>query len=46
MACLWSLITTYGIMKLLDTTNSARVSSKTEKIGLDVREHGEAAYLY
>ena len=42
----WSLVATYAIMSVLHLADSARVSPKTERIGLDMREHGETAYLH
>jgi len=44
IACGWSLVTTFGIMKLLNKFGWARVDDEVEDLGLDMDEHGEAAY--
>ena len=46
VACGWSLVSTYLIMKLLHIADSARISRSDEKGGLDALEHGEAAYAH
>lgn len=44
VACGWSLVTTFGIMKLLNKLGWARVDDDVESTGIDADEHGEAAY--
>jgi len=44
VGCLWSLVTTFGIFKFLKATGMARIGDEVESSGLDVAEHGEAAY--
>ncbi len=40
----WALITGFILFKILKATNGLRVSKRIEEEGLDVYEHGEAAY--
>ncbi|MFI3238994.1 MAG: ammonium transporter [Bacteroidales bacterium] len=40
----WALITGYILFKLIDKFHGLRVSPRVEEEGLDIYEHGEAAY--
>lgn len=44
VGCLWSLISTFGILKFLKAVGLGRVDDDVEVLGLDLAEHGEAAY--
>mmetsp|Transcript_30206 Transcript_30206/g.69238 ORF Transcript_30206/g.69238 Transcript_30206/m.69238 type:complete len:540 (-) Transcript_30206:261-1880(-) len=44
VGCVWSLITTFGIMKFLKAAGMARIDDNVEAAGIDISEHGEAAY--
>ena len=41
----FSFVATFVIAKVLDSTIGLRVSESTEMTGLDVSDHGEAAYV-
>ena len=41
---IFSFVVTYAIVKVIDITIGARVSEEDEDAGLDVTQHGEAAY--
>lgn len=41
---LYSAVITWGILKALEVTVGLRVPSSTEQAGLDLAQHGEAAY--
>ena len=41
----FSFVATFVIAKVLDKVIGLRVSESTEMTGLDVSDHGEAAYL-
>ena len=43
--CAFSFAATYIIAKVLDKVMGLRVSESTEMSGLDVSDHGEAAYV-
>ncbi|MEX2393538.1 MAG: ammonium transporter, partial [Actinomycetota bacterium] len=40
----WAFVLSYIILKLIDVTIGARVSEEDEETGLDLSQHGEAAY--
>lgn len=42
---IWCAVGTFGIFKLLDLTVGLRVGADHETEGLDVRDHGERAYM-
>jgi Amt family ammonium transporter len=48
LACLftivYSLVLSYGILKVVDALLGLRVSPEAEEEGLDIREHGEVGY--
>jgi Amt family ammonium transporter len=41
---LWSLVATFGIIKLVQLVMPLRVDAETEEQGLDLRTHGERGY--
>ena len=41
---LWSLVATFGIIKLVQLVTPLRVDAETEEQGLDLRTHGERGY--
>ena len=43
--CAFSFVATYIIAKVMDKTIGLRVTESTEMTGLDVSDHGEAAYV-
>jgi ammonium transporter, Amt family len=40
----WAFVLSFIILKLIDWTIGVRVSEGDEETGLDLSEHGEAAY--
>ncbi len=44
VAVIWSAVTTFVILKVLDLTMGIRVSEDSEREGLDLSAHGERAY--
>jgi len=42
----YSFVTTLGILKVLDVVMGLRVSEEEERLGLDVTQHGERAYVF
>ncbi|MFL2678386.1 MAG: ammonium transporter [Candidatus Actinomarina sp.] len=40
----WAYLTSYGVLKVIDSTLGLRVSKEEEVAGLDVSEHGTTAY--
>ena len=46
LACTYSFIMTWGILKCVTVVIPVKVSEKEEKLGLDMAHHGEAAYSF
>ncbi len=42
---IWAFAITYVILKVLDAVMGIRVTEEEEEVGLDVSQHGEAAYI-
>lgn len=42
----WSLVASYGIVKIVQMTVGLRVDNETEVQGLDISAHGESGYNY
>ncbi len=42
----YSFVVTFAILKVLDVTLGLRVSEDEERLGLDVSQHGERAYVF
>ena len=41
----YSLVVTFGLLKLIDLTMGLRVSTEEEEVGLDLTQHGERGYI-